>query len=256
MIKKFFFALAAYVSVYSVTSCKKDDDNKDELDVYVDIPLEQRNALDDEAIQQYLAKYYFHPTNGKLTAKDTIVGTNPTTGINDDEYPTLDNFAQRDEKGIWYAINPNVQAEGNSITSNKNDSILISYDNYIFRATDNKNYKYKFGQVRLFSSTTERGVPVYDPVFYHVNLTDEQIKSGFKEEYYVLENFVEGLKHFKATNRSSSDLYHMQGVIILPSRLAYARRKVWDGNYLNDQIYRDYSFVFSFELNKIIPRKK
>ena len=84
-----------------------------------------------------------------------------------------------------------------------------------------------------------------------------EIKNGVKREHLELKNFIEGLKHFKTTNRSTNDLYNFQGVIILPSRLAYGRNKVYSsGVGISDQLsaYRDISYIFNFELPKIEKR--
>ena len=79
-----------------------------------------------------------------------------------------------------------------------------------------------------------------------------------KREHLELKNFVEGLKHFKTTERSVNDLYNFQGVIILPSRLAYARNKYYiSGTGLSEYSgNRDRSFIFNFELPKIEKRTK
>ncbi len=257
MIRKFILALIACTSI-AVTSCKNDD-NSTSTETYVDIPLNERHTLDDQAIEQYLTQYYFNPISGRLTAKDTIVGTNPTTGINDDDFVTLNNLAQKDAKGYWYVINPEVTAEGPSITSNTNDSILISYEVQRFRASSDTSLKYKFLPVSTYLSTISLGSgnPVFDPYFYHVYLTDAQTEAGVKSEYYVLDNFVDGLKHFKSTNNNGIDQIKIQGAIILPSRLAYARNMAYDtSGYITDQAQRDYSLIISFELHKILPRKE
>ena len=258
MIRKFILALIACTSI-AVTSCKNDD-NSTSTETYVDIPLDERHTLDDQAIEQYLTQYYFNPISGRLTAKDTIVGTNPTTGINDDDYVTLNNLAQKDAKGYWYVLNPEVNAEGPSITSNTNDSILISYEVQRFRASSDTSLKYKFLPITTYLSSLSvgSGTPKYDPYFYNISLIDAQIEAGLKPEYYILENFVEGLKHFKSTNNDGISQIKLQGAIILPSRLAYGRNMAFEpnNNYISDQAQRDYSFIISFELHKILPRKE
>lgn len=258
MIRKFILALIACTSIV-VTSCKNDD-NSSSTDTYVDIPLDERYTLDDEAIEQYLTQYYFNPISGRLNAKDTIVGTNPTTGVNDDDYVTLNNLAQKDAKGYWYVINPEVTAEGPSITSNTNDSILISYEVHRFRASSDTSLKYKFLPISTYLSSllTGSGTPKYDPYFYHVALTETQTEAGLKPEYYILENFVDGLKHFKSTETDGISQIKLQGAIILPSKLAYGRNMAFESSssYVSDQAQRDYSFIISFELHKILPREE
>ena len=57
MIKKFFVTLIACSAV--LVGCNNDDDSG--VDKETKIPVEERNALDDEAIQQYMED--FHQTN-------------------------------------------------------------------------------------------------------------------------------------------------------------------------------------------------
>ena len=78
-----------------------------------------------------------------------------------------------------------------------------------------------------------------------------------KREHVELKNFVEGLKHFKSTDRSTQDGYNFQGVIILPSQLAYGRNKVYAaGLGISDHFnqFRDVSYIFNIELVKTEER--
>ncbi|WP_068598265.1 hypothetical protein ACF3NR_10065 [Vaginella massiliensis] len=259
MIKKYTVALMASSLLIGFTACKNDDDDKNEVESYVEVSQAERDALDDDAIQKFLSNHYFHPINGKITTKDTIVGTNPTTGINDDDYKTLDEFAQKDAKGVIYVLNPNATAEGRSVINNENDSILLHVEARHFRPTQLSTKRYYFNSMLPYSTTVETNIPLKDPSFYYYPLTQSLIDLGYKKEYFELPNFVEGLKQFKSTERDPNDLYHMQGVIILPSRLAFARRKAFVGSGITDSGdigYRDRSFIFSFELLKVTDRKK
>lgn len=257
MIKKYIVAAIATSLLIGFTSCKNDDDSKDDVDPYVELSQAERDAVDDDAINKFLSNHYFHPLNGKITTKDTIEGTNPTTGINDDEYKTLNEFAQRDAKGIVYVLNPDVSAEGRSVTSVENDSIHIHVESRYFRPTTKDTKRYYFNSFSPYSTTVDTNIALKDPSYYYYPLTQSLIDLGYKREYFELPNFVEGLKYFKATDRNPNDLYHMQGVIILPSRLAFARRMAFVGSGITDSGeygYRDRSFIFSFELLKVLDR--
>ncbi|MFV0143283.1 MULTISPECIES: hypothetical protein [Empedobacter] len=248
MIKKFFVTLIACSAV--LVGCNNDDDNG--VSKETKIPVEERNALDDEAIQQYMEDYYFNPKNGRLTKFDTIKGND------DDAYPTLKSLAKQDNLGIWYAENPNHKGTGETIVSNDSTSIYISYDIGTFVATNSTDYKRKYGSVSTGGTTNSGdGSAIQDPSFYYFIPTATEIKNGVKREYLELKNFVEGLKHFKTTERATTDLYNFQGVIILPSRLAYGRNKVYSsGVGISDQFsaYRDVSYIFTIELPKIEKR--
>lgn len=249
MIKKFFVTLIACSAV--LVGCNNDDDNG--VNKETKIPVEERNALDDEAIQQYMEDYYFNPKNGKLTKFDTIKGND------DDAYPTLKSLAKQDNLGIWYAENPNHKGTGESIVSNDSTSIYLSSISTYFVATNSTDYKRKYGYLGQFyysSINTGDGSATQDPTFYYYIPTETEAKNGVKREHVELKNFAEGLKHFKSTNRSTNDLYNFQGVIILPSRLAYARNKyyVQSTGLTEYSTYRDATIIFNFELPKIEKR--
>ncbi|MGL5234578.1 MAG: hypothetical protein ACRC8Z_07485 [Empedobacter falsenii] len=251
MIKKFFVTLIACSAV--LVGCNNDDDNG--VDKETKIPVEERNALDDEAIQQYMEDFYFNPKNGKLTKFDTIKGND------DDAYPTLKSLAKQDNLGIWYAENPNHKGTGETIVSNDESKIYLNIEAKSFRATNSTDYKRKYGSIGGLiypwnSIDVSDGSSIQDPYYYYFTPTETEAKNGVKREHLELKNFIEGLKHFKTTERSANDLYNFQGVIILPSRLAYARNKYYvSGSGLSDySSFRDLTIVFNFELPKIEKR--
>lgn len=249
MIKKFFVTLIT-CSIFLV-SCNNDDDSS--VNKETKIPIEERDALDDEAITQFLNDFYFNPTTGRLTKFDTIKGND------DDAYPALKTIAKQDDLGIWYAENPNHIGTGESIVSNDSTSIYLSYITSYFVATNSTDYTRKYGDIGTYKNITSintgDGSALQDPDFYYFIPTATEIKNGVKRENLELKNFVEGLKHFKTTDRAITDLYNFQGVIILPSRLAFARNKYYTGSSLTDySSYRDASFIFNFELPKIEKR--
>ncbi|WP_313360078.1 hypothetical protein [Empedobacter sp.] len=251
MIKKFFVTLIACSAV--LVGCNNDDDNG--VNKETKIPVEERNALDDEAIQQYMEDFYFNPKNGKLTKFDTIKGND------DDAYPTLKSLAKQDNLGIWYAENPNHKGTGETIVSNDESKIYLNIEAKSFRATNSTDYKRKYGSIGGLiypwnSIDVSDGSSIQDPYYYYFTPTETEAKNGVKREHRELKNFIEGLKHFKTTERSTNDLYNFQGVIILPSRLAYARNKYYvSGSGLSDySSFRDLTIVFNFELPKIEKR--
>jgi hypothetical protein len=224
------------------TACKNDDDN-DEL------PQEEQNQVDDDAIVEYLENHYFDSERGVIKAFDE-------EDEEDDDNPDLKSLGTKLSSGVWVVKRPEVVAEGESADNNEEDSILISYNAQVFKATytDLEEGEKPYSGIATFDSTINgTGTPKWDPFFYHVNLTDAQTENGITMSQYVIEGFTEGLKEFNSTGTNGSDLYNFQGAIIIPSRMAYGR----DFDYINGQLgynYRDCSFVFNFELHKVVPR--
>ncbi len=242
MIKKFFIAFLASTAL--LTSCSNDDDGIKEPNV------ETQNDLDDKAIKEYLADHYFHPLNGKPTAFDDIEGND------DDQYRRLEQDAKQID-GVWYVKNPDVaeNAEGSVIKSNDESKILISYDLKTFKA--NTEAKKTYGALGTYGSSINLndGSGVYDPSFYYVEIPAEQYKAGIRREHIEIKNLEKGLKQFKSTGTNHKDLYHFQGVVIIPSRLAFGREKAFTGTSLSDRYLRDISFILSFELHQVEDRK-
>ncbi len=213
------------------TSCNNDDDN----DI---LPQKEQNEVDDAALVKILNDYYFNE-NGVMTKFDE-------DDESDDDYTPLMQYATQDPSGYWYVVNPNVEATGDRVTSNTSDSILIQHTTYSFKATKDDDRAASYFLNTYSSSINTSGAPTWDPFFYYTPLTDD----SDKEEFYTIEGFVNGIKNFNATNRAADATppVKLQGVILIPSRLAYER----DFNRL--QIPYDVSFVVNFELYKIIPR--
>lgn len=252
MIKKFFVTLIA-CSAFLV-SCNNDDDNG--VSKETNIPVAERNALDDEAIQQYMTDFYFNPKNGRLTKFDDVAGNE------DDSFPALITLAKKDEAGIWYAENPNHKGTGDIVESNDLTSIDISYNMISFRASNNTEYKKKYTNLDTKSGSGSinmgDGSAVKDPSFYYYIPSTTEASDGVKREYIEIKNLGIGLKNFKSTKRATTDLYNFQGVIILPSRLAYGRNNVYYNNQISDRFdaYRDVSYIFNFEIVKAEKRTK
>ena len=254
MIKKFFVTLIA--SSAFLVSCNNDDDNG--VDKETKIPVEERKALDDKAINEILEDYYFSPKNGKLTKFDTIKGNE------DDAYPALKKLAKQDPSGYWYAENPNHIGKGSTVVSNDKTKIHLNYVSTTFRGTNdmdktNNPLQKHYGALSLgnngSSIDTGDGSALTDPSFYYFIPSEIEAKNGVTRKNVELTNFVEALKHFKSTDRSTQDGYNFQGVIILPSQLAYGRDKFYTGNALSEYSqYRDVSFIYNIELVKTEER--
>ena len=240
MIKKFFITLLATGAL--LTSCNNDDDSIKE------VTIAQRDNLDDAAIEELLDQYYFG-LNGKLTKFDTIKGNE------DDNNTKLKDLVVKDPAGYFYAKNPNVTASGSKIKSNKESSILISYDVKYFVSNTDENVTSKTGPIYTFGSTSEKGTAAKDPDFFFFEPTEDEAKKGVLPSHREFKNFVDGLKHFNATETNGADLYNYQGIIIIPSRYAFSRDKYYTGTTLSDAYLRDQNFIFNFELHQVTDRK-
>lgn len=224
-----FIALFAGLS-FAFLSCSNDDE----------VTQEDQNNLDNQAIANLLSDYYLDPVRGRVLPFDP-------DDEEDDAFPSLQSLAVQDPSGYWYIINPNVTPEGPQLTNNATDSILITYDLRQFRATTEAENG--FGGLVAFRNTINTtGTPVWDPNFYFSGLTEAQISETQRPEFFEIEGIVDGLTKFRATNSDFAEGFTFQGVIIVPSRLAFAR----DVNLQN--VPRDISFVLMFEVHKVVPR--
>lgn len=225
------------------TACKNDDDGIDEL------PLEEQNQVDDDAIVEYLKNHYFDSERG-------LIKEFSETDSTDNDYPTLHSQGTKLPSGVWIVKRPGVIAEGPIADDNTKDSILISHETKAFKASykDLPEGGKPYRPISVFFSTLNpSGTPVWDPIFYYVHLNSTQIENSINLRHYVMEGFTEGLTYFNSTNTNGSDLYNFQGAIVVPSRLAYGR----DFDYLTgsrNYSCRDCSFVVNFELHKVIDR--
>lgn len=243
MMKK--WGILLLVAGFIVGACKNDDDDNE-------LPQDEQNQVDDDAIVEYLEDHFFDPERGLITEYDD-------EDEDDDNYPNLRSQGTKLSSGVWIVKREGIEATGDAATSNAQDSILISINTYGFRAsnqdlTEDETLYSSIVNIPSWSTINTSGTPTWDPAYYYTNITDEMTENEIGIEHFVIEGFVEGLKHFQATNTSGSDLYDFQGAIIVPSRLAFARDYIYNGTRLDNQTYRDLSFVFNFELHKVIDR--
>lgn len=241
MMKKWGLALLAIGLVF--TSCKSDDDNDD-------LPQDEQNQIDDTAIVEYLEEHYFDPARGLIKKYDEVVTA--------DSIPNLKSLGTKLPSGVWIIPRAGVPAEGEIADDNLKDSILISYNSMRFKATyedlGEGEEPYSKYQGSFYNTIYSSGTAAYDPIFYYTKITDAMAEKNIDLTYFTIEGFLEGLKHFKSTQTNGSDLYNFQGAIVVPSRLAYGRDFVFLNGMLDQNTYRDNSFVFNFELHKVLPR--
>ncbi len=211
----------------SLFSCNKDDDGVTE------ISIEEQNTQDDGSIQTFLQEYYFDDL-GRIKAFDE-------EDASDDEETPLIDMAQALNDGVYYVINPDVEASGAAITNVDTQKLLMHYDFKTFYSSRNEDSYEVSSLGSAFNTINTTGLPTWNVAFYRKDLDED---SNYDESYYEMPGFKEAITHFHATDRSLEDPYIFQGVIIVPSRANYARNANYYGLY--NQIA-----VISFEVYQV-----
>jgi len=229
--------LLLYVILFSLfaQSCSTDDE------VAVISETEQATQ-DDTAIVNYLAKYYFQANTGKVKAFDSTITT-------DDNYTPLSQIAVKLPSGVWYAQNPEVTANGVSVSSSYDKKLLMNYDMYIFISSKNDDGTISYGSPNSpYISTLTSGTAKWDNNFYLHTLSATEVTNGVTESYYEMPGLQEGLKYFKTTERTVSDIPIFQGVIVVPSRLVYGRNSNYLGFNSTTTYVANPCVIFNFEI--------
>lgn len=248
MLKGIFFSgLIATIAI----SCNNDDNNINTQ--YQDnVDLTTQNEYDDLAAIDFLETHYFDD-RGNVTGledNDTI-----HKALSKLEYVTL-------PSGVIYLVRDGAQPE-NGTDINSTSVIRLMTRTYTYIATKSDG-EVTFSSVYPFRNTIDgTGNPDLDPSYYYVknsvlesadgDATDEIDTTNDAETraYYEIEGLKEALPYFKAFDIPDSDDYNLQGIIIVPSRMAFAR----DDHYAyNSFIYRNRSFIFNFQVYKAHDR--
>lgn len=237
--KKIFLFLA--IASLAITSCRKDDDYTDTTET---VSIETQNSYDDAAITQFLKDNYFD-------ARGNIVAFSSSITTDDNEKPLADYSPTTLPSGVVY-ISRYVPANGKTIVSNDVLRIMQKSNTYVaVKATDGT---IKFDSQYSFRNTIDAsGSPEVDPAYFYVKnsiLTNDTYKDKTRS-YFEIEGLQEGLKYFKSTEVSDDANYNMQGVIIVPSRAAFARD---DHFAYSSYTFKDRCFVFSFQIYKTSTR--
>lgn len=231
--KKILLGIA--LSVVALQGCKKDGDDEEEV---VALTIEEQNTYDDAAATKFLDSHYFD-SKGLIVAFDDKVDT-------DDNNPKLSSYSPvKLPSGVIYIVRPGAQPTvGKELATTDVLSLMQVTTSYVSAKV---NEQIIFASSTVFSNNIEgSGVPTDDPAYYYVKSSvlknyNTTYNTTHGRSFYEMEGLQEGLKYFKAFDLEPSADYNMQGVIIVPSRAAYAR----DANVFN---YTNRSFVFNFQL--------
>lgn len=239
--KKIFLYILAGSLCFS--ACKKDD----EVETYKEPEdITVQNSYDDQAIQKFMDENY-------LDAQGNIKPFS-STDTADDNYKKLSEMAPITlPSGVKYIVRDGAQPDpANAKTVGSSDIIklMVKATFYIAGNTDG-NVKFLTSGTSFENTINGSGSPVVDPKYYYVR--QSVLTSTNKDRsYYEIEGFREALQKFKSFNNlNDGDPYNLQGVIIVPSRAAFARDPHY--NYINYSL-RNATFVFNFQLYNTEPR--
>lgn len=233
--KKILLGIA--LSVVALQSCKKDDDDTEEVVV---LTVEEQNSYDDAAAQRFLDKHYFDN-------KGLIVAFDDSTDA-DDNNPKLSSYNPiKLPSGVIYLIKTDAQPNPGTVVNPTDVISIMQVSKSYFSTKVNEDITFT-NDLTFVNNLTGTGIPSTDPAYYYVKSSvlanyNKLYGTSHTRSFYEIEGLQEGLKYFKSFALDNSADYNMQGVIIVPSRAAYAR----DANIYGTN-YNNRSFVFNFQL--------
>lgn len=236
--KKIFLYILAGSLCFS--ACKKDD----EIETYKEPEdISVQNNYDDQAIKKFMDENY-------LDLQGNIKPFSATDTIDDNEKKLSALAYQTLPSGTIYIVRDGAQpAPSDAKTIGDKDIIKIMGKAYTYVAIENEGKILFTSQTTFLNTIDGNTIPLIDPMYYYVKkqTIDAATTDAAKQpSYYEIAGFREALQKFKAFNDlPSSAPYNLQGVIIVPSRAAFARNPHY--GYLG-QSYRNRSFVFNFQI--------
>ena len=246
--KKILWGLA--LSVMVMQSCKKDEDNTTPTAVKADNITDQ-NSWDDTAIAKFMDGHY-------LDSRGNVVAFSDAITTDDNEKKLSSYNLQKLASGVIVikradSLQPN---PGKTIASDDAISIMQNTISYV-AMKDTNTGNISLTSDATFSNTINlSGVPVNDPYYYYtkqsvIDKNNTTNNTQYGHSYYEIEGLREGLSYFKSFNMDDSDNYNLQGVIIVPSRAAFAR----DPHYpYGGYVWTDRTFVFNFQIYRTKSR--
>lgn len=235
------FILATALSLVGVACRQETTSTETEVDIAT------QNNLDDQAIQHFLNNHYLNDVG--------IVKQFSSTDTADDHYSKLSQLnPQKLDNGTYYIVREGAQPNlGTDITSN---SVIRLMSRTVYYTAQNTSDGGKFGNANILQSGLDTGNLDIDPMYFFtpqskIDAYNASNSTSHGKSFFEIEGFSEALTKFKAFDKDDSELYNLQGVIIVPSRAAFAR----DAHYnYNNVSMRNKSFVFNFQVYKSTPR--
>lgn len=231
--KKTFLYLA--LASIALNSCRKEEDGQREPEV----SIETQNTYDDQAATKYLENHYFDAKGNVRELKATDDTQVKLSALNPITLPS----------GVIYVMKPGAQPNPGKTIGNS-DIINLMSVTIAYTATKNESIV-AFTSPFVFQNTVDgAGVPEVDPPYFYVQkaVLDKNTDPVTKQKsFYEIEGFKEALLKFKAYDLPNESDYNLQGIIIVPSRAAFARDPHF--NYSNIS-FRNRSFIFNFQVYK------
>ena len=240
--KKIFLFLA--LASLAITSCNNDDDNNSTTE---EVSIETQNTYDDEAIQKFLKDNYFD-------SRGNIVAFSSTSTTDDNEKPLSDYNPVKLNSGVIY-ISRYTPTNGKAIVAT--DKIKLMHNTYTYVAVKGSDNVVKFDSKYHFRTTIiTTGTPEIDPAYFYVrtsvlNKYNTDNSTTKTRAFYEMEGFQEAIKNFQSCELNDTDNYNLQGVIIVPSRAAFARDEHFAYSAFS---FRNRTFVFNFQVFKTETR--
>ena len=230
------------IGAIGFTSCKSDSDEE----VAEVVSIDTQNSYDDQAAVKFLKESYFDP-QGKIVAFSA-------TDTSDDNFPSLYTYNPVTlPSGVIVVKRPSAEPIPGKAINDKDILRLTSISSTFVAKSGNEGPIYSTQQ-NFRNTIMDSGVPEVDPSYFY---TKNAQLNGKDRSYYEIEGFQEGIKQFKSCEIADGDNYNMQGVIIVPSRAAFARdSNVYDIPTANGGLLKfvDRSFVFNVQVYKTTTR--
>ncbi|MGZ5284521.1 MAG: hypothetical protein ACXWB4_02620 [Kaistella sp.] len=231
--KKTFLYLA--LASVAIVSCRNDDN----VEAIEEVSIETQNTYDDQAAQNFLETHYL---DAKGNIKDLVSTDNVNVKLADLNPVKL-------PSGVIYIMRSSAQPNpGTTVGQYDLLRLMSNSTSYIATNTDNK---VAYSSPAIFKNTiTGAGVPEVDPAYFYVKksiLDNATVAQAKLRSYYEIEGFQEAIKKFQAYDIPDDSNYNLQGVIIVPSRAAFARDVHFNYSGL---AFRNRSFVFNFQIYK------
>ncbi|MBF8457008.1 hypothetical protein IV494_07415 [Kaistella sp. G5-32] len=236
--KKAFLFLA--LASIALSSCRTDQPV-----VEPEVIIETQNSYDDQAALNFLQTHY-------LDIKGNIKNYVATDTINK-KLADLIPAPVTLPSGVIYIKRQGAQPDpGKTIGATDIIRLMSVTNSYIAVNADGKSSFVSGYPLR--NTVNGTGVPEVDPTYFHVKdetLANATTPEAKQRSYYEIEGFGEALQLFKSFDIPDETNYNLQGVIIVPSRAAFARDPYF--SYSNISL-RNRSFVFNFQVYKTTAR--
>jgi len=248
--KKILLGIA--LSVLVLQGCKKDEEEAVAPTTVVADTTDEQNAWDDTSIAKFLDEHYLD-SKGNVVAFDSTITTDDTEKKLS-AYESLVKLAS----GVIVIKRDAVFQPDPGKTINTDDAISIMQNTLAYVGAKNTETGVisLTGGVTFSNTIAGSGVPVFDPSYYYVK--ESVLKSynatnstTYGTSFFQIEGLSEGLKYFKSFDLDNSANYNLQGVIIVPSRAAFARDVHYPYSNFN---WQNRTFVFNFQIYKTKTR--